>query len=67
MESDWRFDMRKQEVLDLLEQFSEELNLDQLIDTLYLKAKLEQAEAAVARGEIVSHADVAERIRKWPA
>jgi hypothetical protein len=32
---------------------------------LYLKAKLDRAEAAVARGEVISQEEVVERSRQW--
>ena len=57
--------MKKQEVLDLLEQFSDEVDTEELIYGLYLKAKLERAEAAVESGDVLSHDEVVRRSREW--
>ncbi len=57
--------MKKQEVLDLLDQFADELNAEELMDGLYLKAKLEQAEAAVQRGDVYSQDEVIKRSQQW--
>jgi hypothetical protein len=57
--------MNKQEVLDLIDHFPEQIDTEQLISELYLKAKLDRAEAAVARDEVVSHEEVVQRSRQW--
>jgi hypothetical protein len=57
--------MKKQEVLDLLDQFADEINAEELMDGLYVKAKLEQAEAAVQKGDVYSHDEVIKRSRQW--
>jgi hypothetical protein len=53
--------MNKQEVLDLIDHLREPIDPEQLMTELYLKAKLDRAEAAVARGEVVSHEEVVGR------
>ena len=57
--------MKKQEVLDILERLPDQIDIEQLIDELYLKAKLERVEAAVARGNVVSQDEVVKRSREW--
>ena len=57
--------MNKQEVLDLIDHLPEQIDPEQLMAELYLKAKLDRAEAAVARGEVVSHEEVVQRSRQW--
>jgi hypothetical protein len=57
--------MTKQEVQAILDQFFEQVDTEQLIGELYLKAKLDRAEAAVAREETVSHEEVVDRSRQW--
>lgn len=57
--------MTKQDVLDLIEPLEEEVDPETLMDRLYLRAKLERAEAAVAGGDVVSQDDVVERSQKW--
>ena len=57
--------MNKQEVLAIIERLPEQIDPEQLMTELYLKAKLDRAEAAVAREEVVSHEEVVQRSRQW--
>jgi hypothetical protein len=58
--------MKKQEVLELLDQFpSEDLDSDRLMHELYLRIKLERAEAAVDAGQLISHEEAVRRSRQW--
>ena len=51
--------------MDIIDHFPEYNDLEQLVAKLYLKAKLDRAEAAVARGEVVSQEEVVQRSRQW--
>ncbi|HUY32153.1 MAG TPA: hypothetical protein VMV69_05185 [Pirellulales bacterium] len=58
--------MKKLEVLELLEQFpGDNVDTEELMRSLYLKSKLEDAEDAVARGDVVSHDEVVKRSQAW--
>ena len=57
--------MNKREVMDIIDHFPEYNDLEKLVAKLYLKAKLDRAEAAVARGEVVSQEEVVQRSRQW--
>lgn len=58
--------MKKQEVLDLLDQFpGDDLDNDRLMQELYLKIKLERAEVAVAAGQVVTHDEAVRRSQQW--
>ncbi len=58
--------MKKQDVLELLEQFPDDnVDTEELMRSLYLKSKLEDAEDAVERGEVVSHDEVMKRSQTW--
>ena len=59
--------MKKQEVQDILDQFEEEIDPEQLMYRLYLKAKLDQSEKAVAQGDVLDHEEVVKRSRQWSA
>jgi hypothetical protein len=54
--------MQKQDVLTLLDHLPDPLGPEQLMYELYLRAKIERAEEAKARGETVSHEEV---VRQW--
>ncbi|MEN6451337.1 MAG: hypothetical protein ABFC96_12670 [Thermoguttaceae bacterium] len=57
--------MTKHEVLEMIERLPEEIDPDLLMEDLYLKAKLDRAEAAVAREEVISHEEVVRRSQQW--
>lgn len=57
--------MRKQEVLDILDRLPDQIDPEQLIHELYLRAKIERAEAAVASGDVVGQDEVVRRSREW--
>ena len=57
--------MNRQELSQIVQRLPEEFDPEELIEQLYLKAKLERAEEAVARGEVVSQDEVVERSRQW--
>ncbi len=57
--------MTKQDVLDIIDHLPEQIDPEQLITELYVKAKLDRAEAAVARGDVVSQEEVVQRSRQW--
>ena len=56
--------MKKQEFLAIVEQLPEEFDPESLMHELYLRAKLERAEEAIQRGDVVSQEEVAARSRK---
>ena len=57
--------MQKQEVLSLLDRLPDPLDPEQLMHEIYLKAKIERAEEAIACGEVVSHDEVVRRSQQW--
>ena len=57
--------MKKQEVLDIIERFPEEIDPEQFMHELYLKVKLDCAEEAVVAGDVLSHEEVVKRSREW--
>ncbi|HYW78862.1 MAG TPA: hypothetical protein VE890_04760 [Thermoguttaceae bacterium] len=57
--------MRKQEVLDILDRLPDQIDPEQLMHELYLKAKIERAETAVAGGDVVCQDEVVKRSREW--
>jgi len=54
--------MKKQEVLEMIDRLPEEIDPEQLMHELYLRAKLERAEAAVARGAVVEHDEIVRHV-----
>ncbi len=57
--------MKKQEVLDLVQRLPDQIDPEQLMYELYVKAKLERAEEEIARGDLVNHEDVVKRSQEW--
>ncbi len=57
--------MHKQDVITLLEHLPDPLDPEVLMHELYLKAKIDRAEEAIARGEIVNQDEVVRRSQEW--
>jgi hypothetical protein len=57
--------MKKSEVLELLQEMPEDLDVEKLIYTLYLRQKLEIAEADLAAGRVISHEEVEREMEEW--
>ena len=57
--------MKKQEIVELLNHFPDEVNAEKLMEALSLRAKLVRAEAAVARGETLTHDELVEESKSW--
>ena len=57
--------MKKNDVIELLREMPEDINADELIYRLYLKQKLETAEAAAEAGDIIPHDEVVRQSDSW--
>ncbi|MBU4272360.1 MAG: hypothetical protein KKE86_11090 [Planctomycetes bacterium] len=57
--------MRKETLQQMLVELPEEVNVDSLVEKLYLLEKIEQGERQLARGEGVPHEEVERRLEKW--
>ena len=57
--------MKKQEVLEMVSRFPEDFSAEELMYRLYLKTKLDQAEAAVESGDVLTHEEIVQRTQLW--
>jgi len=57
--------MHKQDVISLLDHLPDPLDPERLMQELYLRAKIDRAEEAVARGETVSQEEAVRRSQEW--
>jgi hypothetical protein len=57
--------MQKKKVRQIVEGFPEEIDVDDLMEKLYLLQKIEIAERELANGEGIPDAQVEERLAKW--
>lgn len=57
--------MKKQEVIDLVNRFPDDVDTERLIDELYVRAKLDKAEQAISRGRVISQEEVEQRSQQW--
>lgn len=55
----------KDQVLDMIKDFPNEVDVDEFMYRLYLKEKLETAEEDVREGRVISHEDVVKETSKW--
>lgn len=57
--------VKKSDILELLRDMPEEIDADELIYRVYLRQKVEAAEAAVEAGQVLSHEEVVRRSEEW--
>lgn len=55
----------KSDLLNMIDKMPDDIDIDELIYSLYLKKKLELAEKDVANGRIKSHENVVMETEKW--
>lgn len=61
------FAMRKQQVQQVLDNFPEEVNVDEFLEKVYLLQKIEIGERQIQAGEVVTHDEAKQRLQKWLA
>ncbi len=57
--------MKKNDVLALLREMPDDIDTDDLMYRLYLRQKLETAEAAAETGDVIPHDEVVRRSDAW--
>jgi hypothetical protein len=57
--------MQKEKVQQVVGELPEEVNVDTLVEKLYLLEKLELGELQLARGEGIPHEEAKKRLEKW--
>jgi hypothetical protein len=57
--------MQKEKVLEVVESLSEEVDVDALIERLYLLQKIEIAERQLAAGQGIPHEEAKKRLEPW--
>ncbi|HUT12072.1 MAG TPA: hypothetical protein VMY42_16340 [Thermoguttaceae bacterium] len=59
--------MQKEKIQQVVNAMPEEVDVDELVEKLYLLRKIEIAESQLADGRGVSHEDAKKRLEKWLA
>ena len=57
--------MEKARIQQVLDTLPEEVDVDALLEKLYLLDKLEIAEKELAEGKAISHEDAKKRLKPW--
>jgi predicted transcriptional regulator len=57
--------MQKEKVMQVVDVFPEEVDVDELMEKLYLLQKIEAAERELARGEGIPDEEVEKRLDQW--
>lgn len=58
--------MTKQDVLEIVHQIpGDEVDPEELMHALYLRAKLDQSEAEILRGDTISQEEMVRRTQQW--
>lgn len=57
--------MQKEKVQQVVCELPEEVDVDTLVEKLYLLEKLDLGEQQIARGEGIPHEEAKKRLKKW--
>ena len=57
--------MHKEKIQQVIDRLSDEVDVDALVEKLYLLDKIEVAEGHLAAGEGISHEDAKKRLAPW--
>ena len=57
--------MHKEKIQQVIDRLSDEVDVDALVEKLYLLDKIEVAEGQLAAGEGISHEDAKKRLAPW--
>jgi len=57
--------MQKEKVRQVLDTFSDEVDLDSFLERVYLLEKIETGEKQISAGETISHDDAKGRLQQW--
>lgn len=57
--------MKKEIVLDMMKEFPQEFELEDLIEQLILKDKIEKGLSQLDQNKTITHKEVKELIKKW--
>jgi hypothetical protein len=57
--------MRKQAILELLETMPEDIDKEELYYRLYVLQKIEEGQAAIAAGDVISDEDLDKEMEHW--
>ena len=50
---------------NVIEALPEDVSIDDIMQALYIRAKLERAERSIERGQGIPHAEARQRLQKW--
>jgi predicted transcriptional regulator len=57
--------MHKDKIKHVIDAFPEEVDMDALIEKLFLLDKIEEGEKQLAEGKGISHEEVKEQLKTW--
>lgn len=55
----------KQQIIDMINNFPEQVDIEEILYRLYLKEKIELAEKDVTDGNLISHEDLIKETDSW--
>jgi hypothetical protein len=57
--------MSKNQIIEVIEALPDDVDLDSLIEKLYLLRRLELADEEIAAGKVIEHEEVEKRFAPW--
>lgn len=57
--------MNKQDIIEAISQLPDKVNLEEVIETLYVLAKIQQGMNQVEKGKFIAHEEIKKEVQKW--
>jgi len=55
----------KDDVIEMIRQLPEDVTIDDIMEELYTRRRIEEGLRQVEAGEVISHEDVKKRLSRW--
>lgn len=57
--------INKQEILEVISQLPDEVNLEEVIEALYVLAKMQQGMKDIKKGQLITHEELKKEVKRW--
>ncbi len=57
--------INKQEILEVISQLPDKVNLEEVIEALYVLAKMQQGMKDIKKGQLITHEELKKEVKRW--
>lgn len=57
--------INKQEILEVISQLPDKVNLEEVIEALYVLAKMQQGMKDIEKGQLITHEELKKEVKRW--